>query len=484
MIFFSAFFAAHAAEISITPADDVSESIALLAPGDTLIFSAGNYTLDGAEWTLIGQSASPITLRAEEGAQFVIFPGDEGYPVSGIQLIDSSWVVLDGFEMGGDADWETGIFNGVRVSGGEDIVLKNLVVSDVPSSSIVINNDARRVTVQDTRIRDTLNGVGIEVGCFDAACFTEGIVLNHNWIHDINGTSGTAIYLHHGTQGAVVNDNVIYDIERNGVFVGSSENGLTNTLEGNAIWNVTGSGVVGRGNALVRNNIIFNIIENGVHFADPGRDAYDEVVISFNSIVNTGNWGAYINDWSGLTGNVLANNAICSPIGKSVNLVVDDVSSDTGDTGGEVLSPYLGHFVSNNVLCGQMENLDLDFEHYIVGDGYADYLDVEGWNLYPSETSQLRDAANIDGQSYIPEFDFNGIARSGSSPEVGAYEWDGFDNPGWPVQEGFKSFDLNYPIENDVLGGGCCKNGNDKQAALVLPLLLIGMMRRRNDESI
>ncbi|MEC8379590.1 MAG: right-handed parallel beta-helix repeat-containing protein [Myxococcota bacterium] len=480
MTFFALFNAAFAAEVSITSSDDINAAVNALSPGDTLIFSPGNYSLEGTEWTLIGQSDSPITLRAEAGAQFVIFPGDEGYPTAGIQLVDSSWVVLDGLELGGDSDWETGTFNGIIVTGGEDITVQNMVISDIPSSSILITGEARRVTIQDTRIRDTLVGSAIEVGCPDAACFTESIVVNHNWIHGINGESEPAIHLHHGTQGATIMDNVVYDVEQHGLYLGSAENGDMNIAEGNAIWNINGSGVVGRGNAMLRNNIIFNIVKHGIHFQDPGRDAYDQMIISFNSIVNTGGWGAYLNNWSGLSGNVLANNAICSPIAQSVHLV--GLEEGENDTAFEPISPYVGHFISNNVLCGQLLNLDIDFGHYIVGDGFADFIDVEAWNLYPSETSQLRDAADVDGQSYIPEYDFNGVVRTGSNPEVGAYEWDGFENPGWAVQEGFKSFDLNYSTTNEVLGGGCCRT-DDKtaEAALVLPLLFVAAYRRREE---
>ncbi|MEC8277375.1 MAG: hypothetical protein VX026_06650, partial [Myxococcota bacterium] len=103
MTFFALFNAAFAAEVSITSSDDINAAVNALSPGDTLIFTPGNYSLEGTEWTLIGQSDSPITLRAEAGAQFVIFPGDEGYPTAGIQLVDSSWVVLDGLELGGDS---------------------------------------------------------------------------------------------------------------------------------------------------------------------------------------------------------------------------------------------------------------------------------------------------------------------------------------------------------------------------------------------
>ena len=84
--------------------------------------------------------------------------------------------------------------------------------------------------------------------------------------------------------------------------------------------------------------------------------------------------------------------------------------------------------------CVTASELGHDFGHYIVGNGFADFIDVEAWNLYPSEESQLRDA-DVDGQSYIPEFDLT-KPRTGTNPEVGAYEWDGFDNPACAVQKG------------------------------------------------
>ena len=49
-----------------------------------------------------------------------------------------------GLELGGDSDWETGTFNGIIVTGGEDITVQNMVISDIPSSSILITGEARQ----------------------------------------------------------------------------------------------------------------------------------------------------------------------------------------------------------------------------------------------------------------------------------------------------------------------------------------------------
>ena len=66
--------------------------------------------------------------------------------------------------------------------------------------------------------------------------------------------------------------------------------------------------------------------------------------------------------------------------------------------------------------------------------------------FYPNLNSALIDQADVSGEAYPPTYDFNGIARNGNSSEIGAYEWDGAINPGWPVQEGFKT-------------GACSHNG-------------------------
>ena len=104
---------------------------------------------------------------------------------------------------------------------------------------------------------------------------------------------------------------------------------------------------------------------------------------------------------------------------------------------------------------------------------------MESWN--PTSGAGWQTIGTADGAAYIPETDFNGVPREGDSPDVGAYEWDGDSNPGWSIQEGFKSLELKDTRTKEFVGG-CCQNskGEDTaKAALLLPLLGLGALRRR-----
>ena len=77
-----------------------------------------------------------------------------------------------------------------------------------------------------------------------------------------------------------------------------------------------------------------------------------------------------------------ANNAVCNPIGDSVDIVESSENE----------SPADNHLVSNNLLCGKVENLSETEGHFLIGHGFHDFTDVEGWNFYPSPSSLLIDA--------------------------------------------------------------------------------------------
>ena len=86
----------------------------------------------------------------------------------------------------------------------------------------------------------------------------------------------------------------------------------------------------------------------------------------------------------------------------------------------------------------------------------------------------LIDNADPSGSAYIPQYDFNGVAREGDTPDIGAYEYNGLGNPGWTLQEGLKSFELTGR-QDDTKVGGCQGNA---AALLLLPLAFVGRRRR------
>ncbi len=49
-------------------------------------------------------------------------------------------------------------------------------------------------------------------------------------------------------------------------------------------------------------------------------------------------------------------------------------------------------------------------------------MDPALWDFHPSPNSTLLGAGDPDG--FVPTVDFDGVARDGSAPDVGAYEYD------------------------------------------------------------
>ncbi|MFT4976676.1 MAG: hypothetical protein ACI8S6_002581 [Myxococcota bacterium] len=472
---------ASAAQVEIFPGDDLVARTASLQPGDELILADGLYQVrDALEWSVLATEAAPVTIRAAEGATPIIeiTPDKKGeYPSYIVKIDKSEWISIEGITIRGSVDWDRGEadFGGVRIRDSAHITITNSEIAQTPGTLLYLSNTNADITVENTRLRDTVDGYGVYVGCSDASCWTSSSRLSNNWIHGIGGDGTYAVWLSHGSQGISLTDNVIYGAEYRGVFLGSTEFGDQNIFEGNALWNVSNIGLLVYGSARIRNNIIFNIDGTGIYVDNPGRETFNDVVISFNTIANTTGWGTQLLNWYDASGMVFANNAVCNPVGYSVYY---PAPSDIDDTA----TPPTDNVLSSNVLCGLVDSFDrIDVpEAVIPGAGESDFEDVEGWNFYPSSSeSTLVNAADPSGDTFIPDIDFNGIARDGAAPEAGAYEWAGAGNPGWFIQEGFKELAEAPKLIEEQVGGGCCGDKGSAEAVLLVPLLGLGALRRR-----
>ena len=136
---------------------------------------------------------------------------------------------------------------------------------------------------------------------------------------------GSGVLFHHGVQGSRVVDSVFHDIDGTGIALGSPDNGIQNSADANAIWSTTNHGIVVNGAVIVRNNVVFNTLGNGI-FAQIGRNAYDTMVFSHNTVVNTAGWAMLLSDWSAVHTSVVANNVLCSPVGRALRLSFDEGS--------------------------------------------------------------------------------------------------------------------------------------------------------------
>ncbi len=471
-----------AASLELSPGDDLATLTASLQPGDELVFGDGVYELeDRLSWTGLGTADAPIVLRAADGATpvFELSGGEDGdHPGGIVRIVDSAFMELRGLHLRGDEGWTDpeDRFTGLEINASSDITVEDCRFGETGNSALYITGDSARITIEDTEVHDVLDGSGVEVGCWDGGCSVSELTLRGLWVHDLLGEDDNGVALRHGTQGAVLEDLVVHDVAGRGVYLGSTDGGEANLLEGSAIWSTGSDGIRVQGAARVRNDLVFLTGEQGIQVDDPDRGAFTDVVLAFNTVVDTADWAVEWEDQLGSSGMILSGNALCNPLGLGVRL--DATEPEDGEDELDFV-PEHDVAVLGNVVCGYIEGVSED--ELTAGQGWQDYLDVVGWDLYPSDGGALVENGSVGSEAWVPEVDFNGLPRDGEGPDAGAYEWSGSDNPGWVVQEGFKSTDATVTEATDVGGCGCGgEDATEEGAAALLLLPLLGWRRRRS----
>ncbi len=475
---------ALAADIFLHPGDDVLTKTASLVAGDHYKFYGGVYEITAdLTWSGQGTADEPIEISAVDGEQ-PIFRMSEGWFLVHIQ--DAAFIEVLGITFEGADGWEDAGWNAVSIENSSDITFTDNEIRQFDGYGINIGGNSTRLNLTRNWIHD-VQSEGIYGGCWDASCFMTDSAIHNNLIHalgftDLESTNGygdpvieyaTGIAIAHGGQGNTVRDNVIFDVTGDGIYTGSTEFGPQNILEANAIWDAAGDGIVIEGSALVRNNVIFNVMEDGIQCYDSDRNTLQDVVISFNTVSGAGEYAIQLEEWVGKTGMVLANNAIVNPIGYGLQYTFDEGAGEAADP---------GNVISTNVVTGFVSGWDAEVhpKGVVPGGGYEDFEDAAAFNFYPVNTGALVNSADPGGETYIPDVDFNGAARQGDVPDVGAYEYGGGPNPGWAIGESFKE---TGPIAANGGGklGGCCSKSEDPAAGLILfPVAgLLGWRRRR-----
>lgn len=465
--------AAGAASLELNPGDDVRSLTASLLAGDEIVLNAGVYPIaEPLDWVGIGTADAPIRIRSEGGP--AILELQAGWTVA--HLHDSAFFGIEGITFRvSDALIEAGADQpvGLYVQNVTDLTVTGCSFGPVWRTAVDLEGNNDRIAFTENEITGTIDGYGMEIGCRDVSCWTQNSTFSNNWIHDIGGEGSYLLYLADGGQGNTISDNVMYGTAYRGMSVGSTEYGPQNIVEGNAIWSTGEYGLLVRGAAIVRNNIVFDVDGCGIYSAENDRGTLANAVISHNTVYGTGGWAACVRDWVGKEGMVLANNAFYNTLGYGLQFQeggLDDMA-----------------LVTHNVVSGLVEGLELytaDALPVIAGGGERDMLDPEGWNYYPSSGSALINAALPDAAAFVPETDFNGAPRDGDAPDAGAYERSGEGNPGWVLQEGFK--EAGYADDTYEVGSGCCgKEGSkDSGAGAAAFLGLAGAMRLRRRQNL
>ena len=398
-----------AAEIHVNPGDDFETLVASAAPGDELIFHAGDYQTTGF-WgvDLQGTVDQPIVIRVAEG---------EAVSITGIASqntidISGSYYTFAGFEIIGGS-------HGVRVGSSSHAVFEELHIHDTGDVGLSCNrpdNVYDNVEIRRVHIHHTAGtGECMYLGCNDGACTMHSSIVEFNWCHDTkNSSQGDGIELKTGSYGVTIRHNVIHDVNYPGITMYGTQGQEGNLVEGNLIWNVVDNGIQTVGDVIVRNNVVFFVGGNGIHAKPSQGEVPANLEVVHNTVVGAGAACFRGNDWPAANGNLIAGNGLFCEGGTAVKLV------NAPD----------GTWMQNGVI-GALDGLGTGT--FDLGSPDAELVDPAAWHAYPQAGSAL-----IDAVAGWADEDFNCLPREDGSPDAGAYEHMGRPNPGWIPEPGFK----------------------------------------------
>ncbi len=405
-----------AGTIDINPGDDLWNTLQGVNAGDEVIIHAGTYKVPGfVDLVFSGTQDQPIIVRAGDGEEVII----EGILSQNTFNIQGSYYTLRGLTIVGGS-------HGIRLGNSDHGTIVGIEIRDVGDVGISCNrpdNTYEAMTIRDNHIHDTGTDGGpgecMYLGCNDNKCQMWDSIIEFNWCHDtLKGSQGDGIELKTGSYNNIIRHNVIHDVNYPGITIyGTVGNKAPNIVEGNALWNVVDNGIQTVGDAVVRNNLIFAVGQNGIHAKPSQGEIVEQLTIAHNTIINPDGVCLRGNEWPGGEGIVLANNALYCAGGTAIKL-----PAGTGSA-----------LVIGNAVVGGVEGAMMGTFDGISTE--ASFLNAAGKEVYPTIGSPLIDA----GEAGHADADFNCLPRDPGGVDVGAYNYDGSDNPGWVVAPGFKS---------------------------------------------
>lgn len=410
------FSSAQAATIDLFPGESFESAVESLGPGDLLIVHEGTYSDSGRiSITVHGTPQAPVVIKGADGEDMPVITRPASAAVQNtINIEGASNLQLTRLEIIGNGG------DGINMNSAPSfITLDNLEIHDV-DVGINFRSSMHHITVRRNHIHHTgaLNGTGegMYVGCNDATCSVSESLIENNWVHDTtNSTQGDGIEVKLGSHSNVVRDNVIHDTGYPCILVYGTTGNPVNIVEGNVMWNCGDSGMQAAADAVIRNNII--LVDSATGFNSQSHQGAVPSNLQFvhNTVVG-GNPCLRLSGWGGRPGLVFANNAVYCD---ADNFVIGDLTGVT--VAGNVVTPATSALPASGFRVGQTAAADLS--------------DPSARNVYPRQASRLIDAAATPHATIA---DFNNTMRS-ATPEAGAYEWTGAQNPGWSVAAGFKN---------------------------------------------
>lgn len=404
-----------AATIEVNPGDNLYMILQGLQAGDEVIVHAGTYPSPGyVALVLPGTADAPIVIRGADGEVAVL----QGVPEQNLINVEGTYYTIKNLEFSGGS-------HGVRVGTSAHAVFEDLHIHDTNDVGISCNrpdNSYEDITIRRLHIRNTgLSGGPGEcmyLGCNDGVCKVWDSLVEFNLCHDTTaGEQGDGIELKTGSYNTIIRHNVIYNVKYPGITAYGTQGMAPNVIEGNAVWNVVDNGIQLVGDAVVRNNLVFDVGASGIAAKPSQGELVKDLTVVHNTVIGAGDTCFRGNQLPGGGANiVVANNAFYCEATSAIKL--PEGQGPAVFAGNAVLGAVSG------VMGGTVDGQSLA----------AAFVNAAGKDVYPAEGSPLLDVGDAQ---WAAQDDFNCLPRAGS-PEIGAYDHSQAGNPGWMVQPDFK----------------------------------------------
>jgi len=407
--------------VEVSPGDDLGAAMNALQPGDELVMHGGTYELTGRLGvTILGTADAPIVIRAADGEVPHVHRAGEDQNI--IDIDDGQFVTFRGIEFSGGSA-------GIRISGATQLTIEECNVHDTGDVAVRANDGG--VMYEGLRIlrneihHTNATGEGMYLGCNSNGCQVFDSLIEGNYVHHTNQATveqGDGIELKEGSYNVVIRDNVIHDTNYPCILTYSTVgNGDPNVIERNVMWNCGDHAIQSAADAVIRNNIILGSNSDGIAMQSHQSGAPSNLVVVHNTVLHPSNAAISLRDNTGMV--VIANNALYAQsgdalFGNNVNSAMVVVAGNVGQGG--------VNGVDGTIAAG---DLAADF-------GGGNFTGAPPIDLFPTAGGALVGAGD---PAHAAADDFNCLDRPDAAPDAGAYGFDAAGNPGWTIQEGFKS---------------------------------------------
>jgi hypothetical protein len=380
--------------VHVMPSQDWCGMINSVAPGTTVVMTAGTYT-SACSVTSSGTANAPIVVRAASSAASdkanLTYQGNSSnvLDVYGAYL-QLQWLTFSGMQSGVDA---------IRLhSGAHDFAAIQNTFQNLGGTAVVYNDSgtADKINVIGNTVRNSTY-TPFYLGCQDGTCHATNALVDSNLVDTVmptDGSVGYAVEVKLNSYG-VVQNNTFYNTHGPCITVyGSNEGDPATIVQGNYVQgSMTDAGInISGGPAIVWNNVAVRNAHGGIWAQDyGGRGLQRNVWITFNTVVGNGNAGIITENWAAGNGDVLAYNAI-APV--------------SGTPALHPASP--GGMLVGNVTCSPATTC-------------FDQPTTAPYDLWPVAGGPLIGAGSSGTESWRPPDDFMGAPR-GNAADVGAFQ--------------------------------------------------------------